>query len=293
MAEEERFEIKKEIDLVESCSSDVGCSQVSLSVGDVKLKSEDDCTDERIPDVQFIKMERLDEPIYGDTSGLGDQNVSNVKPEEIGSGKSNYNGVKKCYSCFLCGKPFVELFNSKSKIISHTKSKREHAGKELCCTDCSQQVLLLLEKKHQQKKQDDAKSEIGLSSVRTMIRNEPINLIPPSRERVRCRPWCSAVNCRNHGKRNPNLKFHTFPREPVRNAQWVKKCGRQDSIDDNLLYLNKSYVLCEEHFMDCQYMNPGDRKSGLMPSSVPVLFNLPDQQNVSRDEAVKIITPIT
>jgi len=72
-----------------------------------------------------------------------------------------------------------------------------------------------------------------------------------------------------------------------RNAQWVKKCGRQDSMDDNLLYLNKSYVLCEEHFMDCQYMNPGDRKSGLMPSSVPVLFNLPDQQNVSRDEAVE------
>jgi len=164
MAEEERFEIKKENDLVESCSSDVGCSQVSLSVGDVKLKSEDDCTDERIPDVQFIKMERLDEPIYGDISGLGDQNVSNVKPEEIGSGKAadrrtlklNYNGVK-CYSCFLCGKPFVELLNSKSNIISHTKSKREHAGKELCCTDCSQQVLLLLEKKHQQKKQDDAK----------------------------------------------------------------------------------------------------------------------------------------
>ena len=80
--------------------------------------------------------------------------------------------------------------------------------------------------------------------------------------------FCSAINCNNSKKKNPQLSFFTFPKERERCKKWIINTRRKNVTED---YAHKNLTLCSEHFEDSQFFSVLN-KNRLERYAVPTLF---------------------
>ncbi|ELT94675.1 hypothetical protein CAPTEDRAFT_199997 [Capitella teleta] len=85
---------------------------------------------------------------------------------------------------------------------------------------------------------------------------------------------CAAPGCDSY-QGTCDLPFRAFPKTEERCRLWVQFMRRQDFLGKSVKELSKK-KLCNLHFEDSQFMNSKDRRSKLMPSAIPTLFNVPN-----------------
>ncbi|XP_066970861.1 heterogeneous nuclear ribonucleoprotein U-like isoform X7 [Macrobrachium rosenbergii] len=86
---------------------------------------------------------------------------------------------------------------------------------------------------------------------------------------------CSAMNCTKYTKTNKEVAFHSFPKDDARCAEWIRNLRREDLLGKTPDQMKWRRV-CSDHFATSQFKNPNDRKSGLLPNSIPWLIDCPD-----------------
>ncbi|XP_063079767.1 uncharacterized protein LOC134469433 isoform X3 [Engraulis encrasicolus] len=86
---------------------------------------------------------------------------------------------------------------------------------------------------------------------------------------------CAAVGCYKSTGRNKEVAFHSFPKEKKRCAEWINNIRREDLCGLQTDEM-KHRKVCSDHFAISQFVNPLDRKSGLLPMAVPWLVDCPN-----------------
>ena len=83
---------------------------------------------------------------------------------------------------------------------------------------------------------------------------------------------CSALNCSNSTKKNPELSFFYFPKKPANCKKWIINTRRLDLQNVSPTYANKNLRLCANHFEDSQFFSILKRNR-LERDAVPTLFS--------------------
>ncbi|XP_064467751.1 uncharacterized protein LOC135378605 isoform X2 [Ornithodoros turicata] len=92
---------------------------------------------------------------------------------------------------------------------------------------------------------------------------------------------CWSSICKNTQDRNPGLMFFQFPSDRALLKQWCINSGREDLVDHDRRYFQKSEaVLCEEHFLDSQFVPAEARQFNrhakqLLWNAIPTQFRIP------------------
>ncbi|XP_040185898.1 uncharacterized protein LOC120918416 [Rana temporaria] len=97
-------------------------------------------------------------------------------------------------------------------------------------------------------------------------------------------PSCIVATCRSHWRRKePNLKFHVFPKDKDRIRIWLRNTGQFDEndLDQAVLKIiegkqNDSYRMCSKHFSSDMYHQVGSKillKKNAIPNMFFIVYN--------------------
>uniref|UniRef100_A0A8D8TFG5 52 kDa repressor of the inhibitor of the protein kinase n=2 Tax=Cacopsylla melanoneura TaxID=428564 RepID=A0A8D8TFG5_9HEMI len=85
---------------------------------------------------------------------------------------------------------------------------------------------------------------------------------------------CAALYCNHNRKRNPNLSFFRFPKNPKVCRQWVINSKRFDLLNKEPSYLYANCIMCADHFEDNLFTHK--IKNRLLDHAVPTKFPIGD-----------------
>ncbi|KAL1459549.1 hypothetical protein WDU94_011518 [Cyamophila willieti] len=100
---------------------------------------------------------------------------------------------------------------------------------------------------------------------------------------------CAALYCNHNRKRNPNLSFFRFPKNPKVCRQWIINSKRFDLLNKEPSYLYTNCIICADHFADSQFTTKA--KNRLLDNAVPTKFPIgaqPEENKISESVGQEI-----
>ncbi len=95
--------------------------------------------------------------------------------------------------------------------------------------------------------------------------------------------WCSAINCNNNRKKNPDFSFFSVPsKDQERAKKWIINSRRDDLLKKDIKYLTANICFCQVHFEPHMFMNANAPKKRLVWNAVPTLFDVPNPPKLAK-----------
>ncbi|XP_068086413.1 52 kDa repressor of the inhibitor of the protein kinase isoform X2 [Anabrus simplex] len=95
---------------------------------------------------------------------------------------------------------------------------------------------------------------------------------------------CTVYGCKNYRQQSAPKSFYRFPKNKEICKQWVIRSRRADLDDifkrEGPERLNKSYVMCSDHFVQKDFRNKNSLSQGLWPGSLPSV--LPSTKEINK-----------